>query len=173
MSWTDIPLSVVTGFAGSLFVVLFLYRLRPRIEFSPQISETVLDKHPCYGFKMINRSPYPVLDVRVVLELITPKSVPGGQIYSAKDVPLINGNFFVVNKFDPSDRDANFAFRVRTTEEIRQNWTGEGQYLRLSVVGRHALSGFYGVFQQRYYTKGDIKPGSHQFGLGLDVQPMG
>jgi hypothetical protein len=172
MNWTGILLSVVTGFAGSLFVVLFLYRLRPRIEFSSQISETVLDKYPCYGFKMINRSPYPVLDVRAVLELVTRISVPGGQIYSAEDVSLINGNFFVVNKFDPSDSDANFAFRVRTTEDIRKIWTGEGQYLRLSVVGRHALSGFYGVFQQCYYTKGDIKQGSHQFGLSLDVQPM-
>lgn len=172
MNWTDIFLSVVTGFAGSLFVVLFLYRLRPRIEFSPQISETVLDNYPCYGFKMINQSPYPVLDFRVVLERVTPKSVTGGQISSAKDVSLINGNFFVVNKFDPSDSDAAFAFRVRTTEDIHKIWTGDGQYLRLSVVGRHAHSGFYGVFQQRYYTKGDIKQGSHQFGLGLDVQPM-
>jgi len=121
---------------------------------------------------MINRSPYPILDVRVILELITPKSVPGGQVISADDIPFISGTFLVVNKFDSSDSDAKFAFRVRTTQDIRQRWTETGQYLRLSVVGRHALSGFYGVFQQCYYTKGDIKPGSHEFGHGLDVRPM-
>jgi hypothetical protein len=172
MSWPDTALSIITGFIGSLLVVLYLYRLRPNIEISKYISERVIDGKTRYGFKMINRSSYPVLDVRIVLELVSPISVPGGHVYSATKIELVNGHFFVVKKFDRSDKDADFAFRVGTFEDIRSIWTGEGQYLRISIVGRHALSGFYGVFQQRYYTKGDIKSGLHQFGISVDVQPI-
>lgn len=120
---------------------------------------------------MINKSPYGVMDVQIVLELVTQVSVPGGTIHSASKVTLVNDHFFLVKKFDRSNADADYAFRVRTLEDIRALWTKEGTCLRISVVGRHALSGFYGVFQQRYFTKGDIKPGSHRFGIGLDVQP--
>lgn len=170
MSWLDIFVSVFTGFIGSLLVVLFLYSLRPRLEISHEVSEQVGESGRSYGFKLINKTPYPIFDVQIIIELITPKSVPGGQIISTRKLKLTNGKFFVVAKFDKSDKVAKFAFRVRTYEDIRELWTADSQYLRISVVGRHALSGIYGVFQHSYFTRGDIKVGSHQYGLGLYVQ---
>ena len=172
MSWVDIFLSISTGFIGSLLVVLFLYSLRPRIEISHEVSERISESGPSYGFKMINKTPYSIFDVQIIVELITPKSVPGGQIISTDKLQLTNGKFFVVQKFDKADKEARYAFRVRTSDNIRALWVADSQYLRISVVGRHALSGFYGVFQQSFFTKADIKVGSHQYGLGMHVNPI-
>lgn len=172
MSWLDIFLSVSTGFLGSILVVLFLYSLRPHVEISHEVSEQAGESAPSFGFKMINKTSYPLFDVEIILELVTPKSVPGGQILSTEKLALSNGRFFIVQKFDKADKEAKFAFRVRTMEDIRGLWTADSQYLRISVVGRHALSGFYGVFQHSYFTRGDIKVGSHQYGAGMRVQPV-
>lgn len=172
MSWADIFLSVSTGFIGSLLVVLFLYSLRPRVEISHEVSEQLGEAAASFGFKMVNKTPYPIFDVEIILELITPKSVPGGQILSTRKLELTNGRFFIVQKFDKADKEAKFAFRVKTMEDIRRLWTKDSQYLRISVVSRHALSGFYGVFQHSYFTRGDIKAGSHQYGLEMHVQPV-
>lgn len=172
MVWPDIFLSVGTGFLGSLLVVLFLYTLRPRIEISKEISEQIGESGPSYGFKMINKTPYPIFDVQVIIELITPKSVPGGQIVSTRRLDLPKDKFIIVQKFNKPDPEAKYAFRVRTTEKLREIWTAESQYLRVSVLARHAMSGFYGVFQQSYFTRGDIKVGSHQYGIGMHIQPV-
>jgi hypothetical protein len=171
MDWLDIFLSVWTGFLGSLLVVLFLYTLRPRIEISKEIPEQASEFSVSYGFKMINKTPYPIFDVQVIIELIL-KSVPGGQIVSTRRLDLPKDKFIIVQKFSKSDPEAKYAFRIRTTEQLREIWTAENQYLRVSVLARHAMSGVYGVFQQSYFTRGDIKVGSHQYGIGMHVQPV-
>lgn len=163
--------NVLTGFLASFLVILFLYSLRPRIEISKEISEQDYESGaPTYGFKMINKTRYPIFDVQVTLEIVTPKNVPGGQILSTERLTLIKDKFIYVKKFNKSDRDAHYAFRVRTTDKLRDIWKTQSQYLRISVLARHEMSGFYRVFQQSYFTKDDIIKGSHKYGINLDIQ---
>jgi hypothetical protein len=173
MTIIDILINVASGFVASLGVVVFLYQLRPKLQISSEISESKLDGSPVFGFKIINRTPYKIFDVEAIVEIVSPKSVPGGQIYSSRRVELINERFFAVDKYSKKDSDANYAFRVRTTTDLKNLWTSESQYVRITIVARHALSGFYGVFQQRYFSRADIRLGSHEFGEGLTVRPLG
>lgn len=173
MTWIDLFYSVLTGLISSLLMLFFLYRLRPNLKISDEISERVVNGEKVYGFKIINRSMFPILDVNIKIEKISPSSVPGGQIYNAEIVPLVQGHFLLIGKFDKKDENANYAFRVRTKADLSSLWTVDGQHLRISVVGRHALSGFYGVFQHRFFTKGSVKFGSHRFGPHLNVDSIG
>lgn len=171
MDFHTLFLNIFSSITASVVVIFFLYSLRPRIEISKEISEQENDSGiPTYRFKIINKTRYPIFDVQVILELVTTKCVPGGQIISTKRLDLIKDKFIIVKKFDISDSAADYAFRVRTTEKLRDIWETQSQYLRISVLARHEMSGFYGVFQQNYYTKSDIIKGTHRYGISLDVQ---
>jgi len=164
--------SVVAGFVSSISVVLFLYLLRPKIEISGEISKKTNEETSSYGFKIVNKTKFPIYDVQVILELISPRSVSGGQINSTLSLKLKRDLYFLIHKFNKSDPVAEYAFRVRTNENLHEKWASEGQYLRLTVFARHSLSGFSSVTRKSFFSKADIKSGSHQFGVGMQVHPM-
>lgn len=170
----DIFFSVVTGFMGSLLVVIFLYRLKPTIDISPYIAEqpTADPTKKMYGFKIINKTPYPVIDIRMELVLVTPVNVNGGAVKSANAIPLLRDNFFQLSQFNTKDKDADYALRVGCDQDIRGLWTSDSQDLRLNVIAKHSLSGFCTIKSHVFHTKAAITPGKHVFGNNLSVQPV-
>ncbi|WFP52292.1 hypothetical protein PL263_09755 [Methylomonas sp. EFPC3] len=165
--------SVTTGFMGSLLVVLFLYRLKPKLDISPYIAEQPThDSTPMFGFKIINRTPYPLVDIRIELVLVTPVNVNGGAVKSATALQLTRNDFFQLGKFDANDREADYALRVGCSQDIRSLWLSDTQDLRINVIARHSLSGFCAVKSYIFHTKADIKPGKHVFGNSLKVEPV-
>ena len=169
----DLFFSVTTGFMGSLLVVLFLYRLKPKLEISPYIAaQPTSDSTPMFGFKIINRTPYPVVDIRIELVLVTPVNVNGGAVKSATALELTRDDFFQLGKFDTNDRDADYALRVGCKQDVRSLWISDSQDLRLNVIARHSLSGFCAVQSHTFHTKADIKAGKHVFGNSLSVEPV-
>lgn len=168
----DVFFAVVTGFMGSLLVVVFLYRLRPKIEISKFIAEQHCESDITYGFKLINRTPYPLVDISVELVLVTSKNVPGGTVFAGREVPLIRDRFFDLGRFDVKDKEAHYALRIGCAENLRAIWTSESQNLRLSVIAKHSLSGFSKVVSQTFHTFGDIKVGKHRAGNDLSVEAV-
>ena len=172
MFFYDVFFSVVTGFAGSLLVVLFFYRLKPKVEISKFIAEQGSGDDITYGFKIINRTSYPLIDISVELVLITPKNVPGGTVHAGREISLLRNRFFELGEFDKKDKEAQYALRIGSAEKIREIWTSETQYLRLNVIAKHSLSGFSKVVSQNYHTLGDIRPGKHRAGNDLTVESV-
>jgi hypothetical protein len=170
----EIFFSVVTGFIGSFLVVMFLYRLKPKIEISPYIAEQPIpnSSQKVYGFKIINRTPYPVIDIQMELVLVSPINVPGGSVKAARAIPLLRDNFFQLAKFDPKDKEANYALRVGCEQDIRSIWVNDSQDLRLNVIAKHAMSGFSVIRSHVFHTRADIRPGKHAFGNDLRVGPV-
>lgn len=157
--------------ASALFLVL-LFRLRPKLEVSSEIADQSDDGGPCYAFKIVNRSRYQAFDISLEAMLITPKQVPGGPVNHVTELILRKSHFQECGGFSPADKEAHYAFRVATLDNLRDLWVSDTQYLRVNVVSRHALSGFSGVQTMIFNTKSQIKKGKHRFGNSLVVEPI-
>lgn len=166
--------SLMIGVAGSLVasaVFLFaLFLLRPKIVFSPHIADQSKPNDVVYGFKIINKSRFPVTHLEFQLTLITPKAVPNGVVLRNRLIELNKDKIFEVGGFSKRDKDAHYALRVGTAENLSSICTSDGQYLYFTVTAQHSLSGFSRVFTKYYFPQSDIKRGHHEFGLGLDVR---
>lgn len=162
--------SLLSGFAGSLLVVVFLYRLRPSLEISKYVVRRSDDTGEHYCFKVINRTPYEIIDVEVELQLCTPRGAPGGAVSSYQTISLSGARFFSIARYRKGDEKADFAFRVTTDEPIDGLWTTDSHYLRLLVRAKHSLSNFSSVLLAEYHSKSEIKEGDFVFGDSLAVE---
>ncbi len=169
-----IVVSILTGVAASLAASgLFLWVLvhfKPKIEISQYIADISTDSDPRFAFKIINKTKSTIFDVKVQALLINPVQVHGGPVNDVYELSLIKDDFFEMGPFDKKDKDAHYALRFGTTDDLNSLWSQDTQYLRLNVVSRHAISGFSNVASVIFNTKGIIKKGKHVFGEGMDVQ---
>ena len=168
----SILIGVLSSLSASGLFLLVLFRLRPRIEISPEIADQSNSDGPCFAFKFVNRSTYQAFDISIEAILITPIQVPGGPVNNAKEVVLRKSHFHELGGFSPKDKEAHYAFRVATLEDLRSLWVSDTQFLRVNVVARHALSGFSSVQTMVFNTKAQIKKGKHRFGNHLNVESL-
>ncbi|HIC46786.1 MAG TPA: hypothetical protein EYM37_06150 [Methylophaga aminisulfidivorans] len=161
----DNLIAIINGFLGSLLVVLFLYRLKPKIEISPYIAKNSKSE---YEFKIRNKTPYSVLDVKIELYLITPTNTPNGLAnslhkFSSAEVPELDSYKAKEELFGKE-----FFFCYPGTLET--HWNDDNQHLMLVVTSRHSLSQFSKVSKQKFYRKGStIKAGKFESGENLEV----
>ncbi len=163
-------IGILSGFAASLCFIVFLYQLRPKIAISPEIGKrTVAGGTPLYTFKIINHSPYPIIDLRIELTLNTPRNIANGTI--TDQVKLGNTERFELDARggSPEDRYGNeFWFTYR--DDIEQLWDDNSQHIVLHVYARHSLSQFSRTFSHRFNRKAlCIKQGQHINGTSLAV----
>ncbi|ALQ52154.1 hypothetical protein [Nitrosomonas ureae] len=168
----SILIGIFSSLSASGLFLIVLFKLRPIIEISPEIADQSNNDGPCYAFKFINRSKYQAFDISIETILITPIQVPGGPVNHVKEVILRKSHFHELGGFSPKDKEAHYAFRVATFDDLRSLWISDTQYLRINVVASHALSGFSSVQTMVFNTKSQIKKGKHRFGNNLNVEPL-
>ena len=166
--------NLLIGVSGSLVAsvvfLLALFLLRPKIAFSPYIADQSKPDDPMYGFKILNKSRFPITHLEFQLTLISPKAVPNGVVLRNKLVALTKDKIFEVGGYSKRDKNAEYALRIGTPENLSEICSSEGQSLRFTVTAQHSFSGFSRVFTKFYLPQSDIKRGHHEFGLGLDVR---
>ena len=163
--------SIITGIAASLTASLIflwvLYNFKPSIQISPHIADQTVGGDYRYAFKILNRTRSRIFDVKVQVLLLDPVRVHGGPVNSVREIRLLKDHFFEIGPFDLNDKDAHYALRFGTDQNLRELWSSPTQFLRVNVVSRHALSGFSKVESFIFDTKGSIKNGKHEFGTGM------
>lgn len=55
------------------------------------------------------------------------------------------------NKKD--DKHNLHAIRIRTTNDIEQQWTDDSSFIRLTIMAKHSLSGLNRVFSRDFHNK--------------------
>ena len=95
--------------------------------------------------------------------------VPGGQIVSARELKLARSEVFILKKFSKRDRDALYAFRVRTYSNLDQLWSDNlHSFLRLSAHAKDSVSGLPKVYETEFHDKAsDVVDGEFEVGLRL------
>lgn len=165
------------GAAGSLtasiIFIYFLFRyLRPRVLISPNIAKRIDERGiPAYTFKIVNETPYPVVDIRIEIVLYTPRNIANGQINDA--IILARHERFELDS--PKKLSEPFGNETYYTyNKLEDVWNDDKQHVVFRVMVRHSLTQFSRVFSHSYYRKGScIKLGQFANGSSLDVVTEG
>lgn len=168
-----IIIGVLSSAVASLIFLLFLNRIRPKIIISDQIARGKSTKgNIIYRIKVINKTSRSIMDIKATLHRVRTVVVPGGTIPKVKEIPLKRSEIMELPKFDPKDKEANYAYRFITYENIEEIWEHDTmEYLRFRIYARDSLSGFGKVFIKDYHTKrNSIKEGDFEVGNSLEIR---
>ena len=161
-----IIVGVLSGLLASLIFYISLRAIKPNIIISNKIAKTG-DK---FVIKVVNKSKRDAIDIKAEFLLMSPVSVPNGIIWRRKRIFLKTDYLMILPQYDKKDKDANYAFRFTTQENLFEIWEKEHQYLVFKLIAKDEVSGFGKVFVQKYYTKKDIIEGSFEFGESLKIR---
>ncbi len=168
-----IIIGVLSSFISSIIFLFTLSRLRPRIDISKMISKDIdSNGKPIYRIKVINRNKRPIINIKAQLTLVKPWMSPGGAIIKSTDIKLKRSDPIEIAKYDRNDKEASFAYRFLTYEDIDNLWGDDKQrYLRFRIFASDSLSGLGKVFKQNYHIKRSaIVDGDFEFGDSLNVK---
>ena len=169
----NLVIGVISGFIASMLFVLFLYRLRPKILISSEIAKELQSNGQFfYTFKIVNETPYPVIDFKLELIILTPTNLPNGTGSHAKIISSLE-RFELESGKNPSpdfDNELFFTFPA-ALEDV---WDDTSQQLLLVVIAKHSLSQFSRVTKQRFFRRdASIKVGRFPTGESLYVVANG
>jgi hypothetical protein len=167
--------TIAIGISSSLFAsiifLLFLRRLRPNIEIATQIAYYDKDGKKRYTIKLINTSNRNIVDIRAELLLVKSTNVPGGAIFNTTNIKLTKNSAFVLDAYDKNDKEAKFARRFVTEENLDDLWFNEDiDFLIFRIYCHDETSGFGKVFTKKYRTKrNSLILGQYHFGNDLKI----
>jgi hypothetical protein len=166
----NIVVGVLSGLLSSALFFFLLRGLRPEIEISPAIARSTQGGYTYYDFKIVNRSSRSAINVQAHLVLATQTNVQGGPIYKTLGIELTRNTFFELGAFSEEDKDAAYALRFTTVEDIEGMWANESIHLRMRVMATDSESGFSKSFMHDFRVKRNaIQDGQHEFGRSLAV----
>ena len=140
---------IVSGVVSSTIFHFLLRGLKPDIGISPLIAKVDRGGETYYDFKIINKSPRALIDVRAHAHIAEQTYAQGGPIFQTH---------------------ADYALRFATKSDLDAEWAKDSDHAKLRVIATDSISGFSKAFVHVYTTKrNSIKEGLHMFGENLDV----
>lgn len=162
-----IATGVTTGLVSSGLFLWLLSTRRPNVTISDKIAKYIdYYGNTAFGIKIINRTSYPIVSVRAELHIVASGLSSGGPVGQTRPVDLKRSSILNIGKYDKKDKDATYAFRFVTYEDLEAIWKDDPNwYARITVYAEHELTGFGKAFYQRYPKKTtSIVCGQFQFG---------
>ena len=167
----DLIISITAGLASSyFFLVFFLYQKKPIIAISENISVVRFNGEDNYTFKFVNLTPAVIFDVRVELTFYKPVGDFKGNNLQGNDIKLKDNFIAYIPKSDENDSFNLHAMRLRTTDSLPELWKDKSSFIRLTIIGKHALSGFNQVFVKDFLSIECITNKKFQSGNYLTVK---
>jgi hypothetical protein len=150
-----VVLALLIGISTNAIFLLLLSVIRPKVAISRKIakgkSRTGRD---IYRIKIINKTQHPIVDIKAQLHLLTNYQTHNGDIFKAKQLKLVQSEPLTISGFNKRDRDADYAYRFVTYEDLGEVWSDDtAGFLRLRIFSRHSITGFGSVVQQDFRVK--------------------
>jgi len=166
----EIFYTILIGLVTSyLFLKHYLSKKVPKISISEHICKQELQGETNYLFKVVNNTDCEIFDLKVELTLLRPFNSQTGKNIKSQDIKFVDANFYYLRKKNLSDEYNLHALIFRTTENLEEIWGEDENHkeLRLTVIGKHSLSGFNKVFTHTFLTKSCIV--NKKFNAGDDI----
>lgn len=155
----EIIFTIIIGLTTSfLFLKYYLSQKVPKITISPHICKKRINEETNYLFKIVNNTNCEIFDLKVELTLLRPYNSDTGKNIKSKDIKLVDANFYHLRKKEKKDQYNMHALIFRTTENLEELWGEDENHkeLRITVIGKHSLSGFNKVFTHNFLTRNSI-----------------
>lgn len=149
-------LSVFIGVIASGIFFVILSRFKPKLEISPNISKgkSTLDGRTIYRVKVLNKTKYPLIDIKAQLHIFKTYQSDGGEIWKSKSIELKRNDPIVIDKYDNKDQDVKYAYRFLTYENLDEIWNDDTiQFLKFRIICKNVESGFGYFFEKDYRVK--------------------
>jgi hypothetical protein len=165
-------LAIFVGLTANGMFLFIISRFRPKIDISQHIAYR-LDKNgqPVYRIKVINRTKHPIVDIKAQLHVFRSRQTATGEIWVSTSINFKQSDPIMIDKHDKIDKDANYAYRFVTYENIDNIWNDENiQFLRFRIYAKHSISGF-GKFVSKDYRlkRNTIKEGEFSKGDTFEI----
>ncbi len=165
-------LAIFVGVIANGMFLCIMSKLRPKIDISPHVARRT-DKNgkPNYRIKVINRTKYPIVDIRAQLHVFTSRQTATGDIWASTAITLKQSDPITINKYDKKDKDVDYAYRFVTYQDVESIWNDDNiQFLRFRIYARHSVSGF-GTFASKDYRlkRNCIKEGEFSKGDTFEI----
>ncbi len=178
MTWSEIMVLIIEQFGGFIvcmissfiFVYCLLTLLSPNIEISPFISKQIVDEHPTWVFKIINKSMFHAYNVKFHLSRRVPIVVENNKVnHRSFKVDLIKEELFCIPRYKKNKEEADFAALIRTDFDISTDIGTDNLEYELLVSVTHGLSNITKVTSQRFNSNTDIHSKGFKFGKSLKI----
>jgi hypothetical protein len=150
-----VVLALLIGIFTNAIFILLLSFVRPKVSISNTITKgKSRDGRDIYRIKIINKTRQPIVDIKAQLHVLTNFQTHNGDIFKAKLIKLVQSEPLTIAGFDKKDRDADYAYRFVTYEDLSEIWSDDTiGFLRFRIFSRHSISGFGSVAKQDYRLK--------------------
>ncbi|MDX4973680.1 hypothetical protein [Myroides odoratimimus] len=165
-------IGVLTGVIASyLFLKHYLQKLKPSIIISDFICKVELEGKTHYLFKFINRTKYELFDVTLDLSSYKPIGVLQGQNLRKTTLKLKTTNISFIPPYEnKNDQHHTYAVIINTQTNIEEFLTGDNSdYIRLTIIAKHSLSGLNGIFTKDFHTNQCIAKSNFKFGDSIEL----
>lgn len=170
IDWTTIITGIATSFIASCFFIFIFTRLKPKIKISDLIAIRDNNGAVPYKIKVINKSRFPVINIKAELAYINYFQVPGGLETNSVKIVLNKSEIFSLDKFDTKAQNAPYTYMFVTTENILNRLIQNNlPYIRFKLSAIHSLSNIGTVFEKRYYANSFVT-GDFHFGNNLTIE---
>lgn len=167
-----IVVGILSSFLASGIFLIYINRLKPKIEISPEISYYKDETETFYYvIKILNKGKRNVINVKVKLSIIKEIIISGGRVNRAKKLNLKTDEIVCIPLYSKKDTDAKYAFRIRCSDNLKEIWSNEkNSYLRFRVIAEDTISGSTEVFEMKYFTHSCIQEGQFEWGDSFKIK---
>jgi len=167
----SLVIGILSGLLASyLFLFYYLGRKKPEILISDHISKVDFKGEVNYFFKFVNKTDSEIFDVRVEATFFKPVGDVNGTNLQGTDIELKDSFFMYIPMNTKEDQHNLHCMRLRTIEDLEGKWTDDSSKIRLTIIARHALSGFNKVFYKEYNSKRCISEKQFISGDSLEIK---
>ncbi|WP_060872904.1 hypothetical protein [Myroides odoratus] len=168
----SLVIGVLTGIIASyLFLKHYLQKLKPTVEISDYISRVTIEGQTHYLFKFINKTNYELFDITLDLSSYKPIGVLQGQNLKKTTLELKTTKISFIPPYkNPNDQHHTYAIIINTQTNIEDFLTGDNSdYIRLTIIAKHSLSGLNGIFTKDFHTDQCISNKNFKFGDSIEL----
>ena len=166
----NITTGIISGLVTSFLFLLILSGFRPKIKISPYIAKEFDKDGVFYTFKVVNLSKRSCINIKVDASVAYTEKVEGGITHWTKELKLNQTNVFEISGYRKKDKNADYAWRFTTDDNLTKKWKGYPDTVRFRIIATDPTTGLSKAFLHEYNSKIlALKEGSHNFGMDLHV----
>ncbi|SBS78737.1 hypothetical protein MHPYR_60225 [uncultured Mycobacterium sp.] len=174
--WAVIGFGVLSSSVASVVFWYLLFRLKPKLEISPQIARAEgKNGQPVYRIKVVNKRRRSAFDITPFVYLDEIKKTVEGENkknHFLERLTVNGSSSFFLHKYSKRDDDARYARKLLILSDIDGMWDTEQKYsVVIRIFAKDGVSGAIWQDEKRYGVWDCIVDGEFEWGRSLKIKP--
>ena len=163
---------LISGIIASVLFSMLSRCFKPKIVIADKIAKSFDGLTPVYKVKFVNHSRYYAKNVHITAQFIDRQNAhsDNGVIVQTRPLKFVRTDFRFVEPYNPSDKDARYAVRLKFLDDVEKCWTDPNHTaLEISVYCENEMNGVGKVFKKVYQRPNVIVEGIYDTGKSTKI----